>query len=185
MNSADLSLVHTKTLEMGRRPAFERDLAIGDYWRTPPWLRGRIARCATNQLMDPCPPHPEVNGLSTAWGRSVFVNPPYSKGQLQLWSAKAYAEYTTGETEEVYWLINSGSTLNRILIKEQACAQIDLHRRVSFIHPITGLPKRSNDRDSVIYIWSHYQIAATRLQDCFGAIGEIFIRPTATTTTTG
>lgn len=44
---------------------------------------------------DPCPLH-GVDGLSRAWGTSVFMNPPYSNPTP--WVKKAYEESKEGKT---------------------------------------------------------------------------------------
>ena len=47
---------------------------------------------------DPCPlnPNPQVDGLLAEWGKSNFVNPPYSN--LADWIAKSYREWQKGKT---------------------------------------------------------------------------------------
>lgn len=48
---------------------------------------------------DPCPLYgsEETNdGLTREWGSSVFMNPPYSRGQMKLWCRKAYQESLKG-----------------------------------------------------------------------------------------
>jgi DNA N-6-adenine-methyltransferase (Dam) len=46
---------------------------------------------------DPCPPHWRVDGLTSEWGQSNFVNPPYGN-QLPQWLAKGYTEWQRGKT---------------------------------------------------------------------------------------
>ena len=47
---------------------------------------------------DPCPlfDAPPIDGLTRAWGNSVFMNPPYSKPEP--WCKKAYEESLLGKT---------------------------------------------------------------------------------------
>jgi len=40
---------------------------------------------------DPCPTHPNFDGLTCEWGVSTFLNPPYS--QVKLWLQKALVEH--------------------------------------------------------------------------------------------
>lgn len=49
---------------------------------------------------DPCPLWGEENeeGLDREWGSSVFMNPPYSRGQIPRWCRKAYEESLKGKT---------------------------------------------------------------------------------------
>jgi len=45
---------------------------------------------------DPCPPNPQIDGLSTEWGQRNFVNPPYGR-ELPKWIKKGYEEYLKGK----------------------------------------------------------------------------------------
>ena len=47
---------------------------------------------------DPCPPNYEVDGLSSEWGGSNYVNPPYGRTVTGLWVKKAYEESQKGKT---------------------------------------------------------------------------------------
>ncbi len=60
---------------------------------------------------DPCPPDYTVDGLSSEWGDSNFVNPPYGR-ELPKWVKKAYEESLKGKivvmlipsrTDTRYW----------------------------------------------------------------------------------
>lgn len=160
------------------RPAFEAGLLDGDYWRTPRAYTDPCEAVAMVPLFDPCPADATVDGLakSTRWGRSCFVNPPYSRGQLMKWVEKGLEELTTGKMEECFWLINYGNTKNRKAIKKYAVVIVDLYQRVSFINPVTGMPKKGNDRDSVIYYWSSYVLSdeqKTAFKEAFGEIGKV------------
>lgn len=53
---------------------------------------------------DPCPPDFIVDGLTSEWGQTNFVNPPYGKEQAK-WIAKGYEEFLKGKT--VVFLIPS------------------------------------------------------------------------------
>lgn len=163
--------------DFASRPSFELACTKNDYWRTPRELKNRIQKVATHPLYDPCPARPQRDGLTASWGRSVFLNPPYSTGQLEIWSEKAWEEFSKGATEEVFWLINFGATVNRGLIKRAACALIDPYRRISFIDPRTGRKKSGNDRDSILYIWSHYYYPEGCLESAFEGFGEVFVTP--------
>lgn len=53
---------------------------------------------------DPCPPKYEVDGLTSEWGDSNYVNPPYGR-ELPKFIAKGYEEWQKGKT--VVFLIPS------------------------------------------------------------------------------
>jgi hypothetical protein len=53
---------------------------------------------------DPCPPNYEVDGLTSEWGMSSYVNPPYGR-ELPKFIAKGYEEWKKGKT--VVFLIPS------------------------------------------------------------------------------
>lgn len=46
---------------------------------------------------DPCPLHSQTDGLSRAWGSSVFCNPPYGTA-IGKWIKKGYDESLKGST---------------------------------------------------------------------------------------
>lgn len=52
-------------------------------------------------LYDPCPNDWTVDGLQTDWAQQphvVYVNPPYTRGEIGKWVEKCYYEYTQGAT---------------------------------------------------------------------------------------
>lgn len=53
---------------------------------------------------DPCPPNFKIDGLTSEWGGSNYVNPPYGR-EIGAWLAKGYAEFKKGKT--VVFLIPS------------------------------------------------------------------------------
>lgn len=53
---------------------------------------------------DPCPPKPLKDGLSSEWGSSNYVNPPYGR-ELPKWIEKGFNEWQKGKT--VVFLIPS------------------------------------------------------------------------------
>lgn len=71
-----------------------------DNWSTPKEVYDALdAEFHFND--DPCPLFGAENGndgLAREWGSSVFMNPPYSRGQMKLWCEKAYRESLKGKT---------------------------------------------------------------------------------------
>ena len=48
---------------------------------------------------DPCPNNPTFDGLEIEWPNgAIYVNPPYTRGQIALWVKKCYEEHKKGKT---------------------------------------------------------------------------------------
>lgn len=69
-----------------------------DDWATPKYI---YKQAVEKGMFDPCPLCSFVDGLQIEWGKSNFVNPPYS--QLKKWVEKSIAENVKGK--EVVLLI--------------------------------------------------------------------------------
>lgn len=71
-------------------------------WRTPKaFYQGLDSEFIFD--FDRCPPKPGFDGLSIAWGRTNFCNPPYS--EISKWVKKGFEEHLLGKT--VVFLIPS------------------------------------------------------------------------------
>ena len=141
---------------------------------TPPELKKACEAYVGLPLFDPCPWKPKEDGLKIEWGSYVFLNPPYGKKMPQKWLDKAIAEYVTCRTDVVIWLINYANS--------RACSEIARRSvgfvhvtggRVSFLDPLTGKPRTSNDRDSSLYIWDRHGLDV-RAAQAFEPFGEVF-----------
>lgn len=71
-------------------------------WKTPKAVY-QILDAEFSFDHDPCPPNYTVDGLTSEWGKSNYVNPPYN--QLKAWLKKGYEEWRKGKT--VVFLIPS------------------------------------------------------------------------------
>ena len=49
---------------------------------------------------DPCPNNPTFDGLSIEWPSqdAIYVNPPYTRGQIKKWVEKCHKEWKKGKT---------------------------------------------------------------------------------------
>lgn len=65
-------------------------------WRTPR-AAYQILDAEFNFDHDPCPPNYTIDGLTSEWGNSNYVNPPYSR-ELPKWVKKSYEEHLKGKT---------------------------------------------------------------------------------------
>ena len=62
-----------------------------DDWATPKFI---YEQAMAKGMFDPCPLCSLVDGLKIEWGKSNFVNPPYS--QLKRWIEKSIQEHAKG-----------------------------------------------------------------------------------------
>lgn len=74
-----------------------RNLNHKDDWSTPGNLLDKLNK-EFNFDFDPCPLHSDFDGLTANWGRSNFVNPPYSLKLKTAFVKKAIEESKLGKT---------------------------------------------------------------------------------------
>lgn len=78
----------------------DRNLKVNDDWRTPQDLYDSLNE-EFHFDFDPCPYMHDTNlwnGLEIEWGKSNFVNPPYSRKLKEEFIRKAYLEYLKNKT---------------------------------------------------------------------------------------
>jgi len=65
---------------------------------TPETILIRLRELHEISDFDPCPNNPTFDGLSIDWpkGKPIFVNPPYTRGQISKWVKKCYDFYLQG-----------------------------------------------------------------------------------------
>lgn len=63
-----------------------------DHWATPEYIYRQVTELG---MFDPCPLHSERDGLIGDWGKTNFVNPPYS--ELKRWVAKSIEQAKLGK----------------------------------------------------------------------------------------
>ena len=71
-------------------------------WATPKWLYDQLDN-EFHFTLDPCPLHPNFNGLSIPWIGNIFVNPPYS--QVKRWLIKASKELESKNADVIVFLV--------------------------------------------------------------------------------
>lgn len=76
-----------------------RNLNHSDNWMTPPEIYEELNK-EFNFDFDPCPYSeiPLFDGLTVEWGRSNFINPPYSRKLKEAFITKAVEESKKGKT---------------------------------------------------------------------------------------
>jgi phage N-6-adenine-methyltransferase len=73
-----------------------RNLEHKDHWTTPKEFYDKLNQ-EFNFDFDPCPLYSKFDGLKTEWGRSNFVNPPYSRKLKEAFILKAFEEFKKGK----------------------------------------------------------------------------------------
>jgi site-specific DNA-methyltransferase (adenine-specific) len=83
---------------MSRMPPMKTANGEGDRWKTPQGLF-EVLNKEFHFDFDPCPAYPpKFDGLALEWGRSNFVNPPYSGTNISKWLNKGIEQSKLGKT---------------------------------------------------------------------------------------
>jgi hypothetical protein len=110
-NVADLTVRKAITL-LTESAALDGNANDGKhYWLTPPDLMANLnAEFAFD--FDPCPhPRPDgFDGLTCEWGKSNYVNPPFTDG-ITAWVSKAIAEHAKGKRVVIVFPLDRWVTL--------------------------------------------------------------------------
>ena len=78
----------------------KRNLNHVDHWETPSYIYNELNK-EFNFDFDPCPLQHNINkwdGLDVEWGKSNFINPPYSRKLKESFVKKAIEESKKGKT---------------------------------------------------------------------------------------
>jgi site-specific DNA-methyltransferase (adenine-specific) len=96
-------------------PVFFSGTPENSNWKTPSNILKEIYEWygdSNNEMFDPCPTNPKVDGLKIDWKERNYINPPYSRGELIKWLEKGYNEFKNGklcvflipsDTSTKYW----------------------------------------------------------------------------------
>ena len=114
-------------------------------WQTPPRLLQTIAQCLGGIDLDPCSTHrtakriltPDDDGLATDWAlkerQTVFMNPPYGRGQPIAWADKLLSEL--GPTNRAITLTKLDNSRATRSLNENCSAVCLPFKRVAFTAP--------------------------------------------------
>jgi len=159
-----------------------------DTWQTPPWIIERVTRiepialdpCAAKKVAQhfgECNIDEVADGLSVSWhplvapGALVYVNPPYSRGNLPAWTKKCADEAERGL--QVVTLIPSrtGERWFAEQVWDRAQAACFLLGRIAFIDPETGEEASGTGRFSSVVVY--YGAHRDRFLDAFEGAGML------------
>jgi len=71
--------------------------SLSQDWSTPNKVYSKLNK-EFNFDFDPCPNNPSFDGLSVDWGKSNFINPPYTTKLQDAFLKKGLEEYKKGKT---------------------------------------------------------------------------------------
>jgi site-specific DNA-methyltransferase (adenine-specific) len=113
----------------------DRNLDNHDNWATPKELYDKLNK-EYNFDFDPCPLNHDTalwDGLSVEWGKSNFVNPPYSRQLKEAFVKKAIDESNKGKLCVMLLPVSTSTVLFHEYILPNATEIKFLKGRVKFI----------------------------------------------------
>ena len=123
-----------------------------DKWKTPPEIYNKLNEEFKFDF-DPCPinwKEGDPDGLTIDWGKSNFVNPPYSN--VSKWIKKGYEEFKKGK--KVVMLINAITDTKAFHEYINGNSEIRFIKgRVKFINPDKPDIKTPSPKPSMIVIF--------------------------------
>lgn len=117
-----------------------------DDWQTPLMILDAVDKFWPEGWFDPCPPNPTFDGLGVKWPEKCFINPPFS--QYLRW-----AKHGRLQPREQIWICHHDSSTRRVQELLPGATLCLLYDRVSFIDPVTGLPKGTDPAKSQTLIY--------------------------------
>lgn len=132
-----------------------RNLDHSDNWATPKELYDKL-NSEFNFDFDPCPLNPKKDGLTIEWGKSNFVNPPYSRKLKEAFVVKAIQESYKGKTCVMLLPVSTSTKLFHSYILPNAKDIRFLKGRVRFLGTNTKgeyVTNKSPMHDSMIVIF--------------------------------
>ena len=108
-----------------------RNLNHSDNWATPKDLYDSL-NAEFNFDFDPCPLNSEFDGLEMEWGKSNFINPPYSRELKEKFVQKAIEECRKGNKCVMLLPVSTSTKLFHEHIQPNATEIRFLKGRVKF-----------------------------------------------------
>ena len=113
-----------------------RNLKHSDNWKTPEYLFNELNKEFSFDF-DPCPYNlekitPENDGLKIDWGKSNFINPPYTRSLKEAFILKAFNESKKGKICVLLLPVSTSSNIFHSVIKPNAKEIRFLKGRIKF-----------------------------------------------------
>ena len=130
---------------------------MNNNWVTPKWLYDELNK-EFNFDFDPCPLQENLikqDGLIIEWGKSNFVNPPYSLKLKKQFVLKAIEESNKGKTCVLLLPVSTSTELFHNFIQPNAKEIRFIKGRVKFLKWENGKLKEKNNsmHDSMIVVF--------------------------------
>jgi len=109
-----------------------RNLEHSDNWATPEELYNKL-NAEFNFDFDPCPLHSDFDGLVIEWGKSNYINPPYSRQLKEAFVIKAIEQAKKGKTCVMLLPVSTSTRLFHRYILPNAREIRFLEGRVRFL----------------------------------------------------
>ena len=133
-----------------------RNLNHSDNWATPKDFYD-VLNAEFNFDYDPCPLNANFDGLQTEWGKSNFVNPPYSRKLKEAFIMKAMKESFKGKQSVMLLPVSTSTKLFHNIIKPYAREIRFVKGRIKFLGINTKgeyVTNKSPMHDSMIVIFN-------------------------------
>jgi site-specific DNA-methyltransferase (adenine-specific) len=134
-----------------------RNLEHSDHWATPKELYNNLKK-EFNFDFDPCPLNSDFNGLIIEWGKSNFINPPYSRKLKEDFVIKSIEESKKGKLCVMLLPVSTSTKLFHKIILPNAKEIRFLEGRVKFLGINTKgeyVTNKSPMHDSMIVIFKN------------------------------
>ena len=132
-----------------------RNLVHSDNWKTPKEFYEKLNN-EFNFNFDPCPLFADFDGLNIEWGKSNFINPPYSRKLKEAFVEKAVEESKKGKKCVLLLPVSTSTKLFHEVIQPNAKEIRFVKDRIKFEGINTKGEKVSNKcgmHDSMIVVF--------------------------------
>ena len=127
-------------------------LVVHDNWATPKEVYEKL----NNEFhfdFDPCPLNYSIDGLSIDWGKSNFINPPYSRKLKESFILKALSESKKGKSCVMLLPVSTSTKIFHDIIVPN-CEIRFLRGRINFLpNGIANDKYKGGQMDSMIIIF--------------------------------